>query len=368
MIPVPYDHVFAKLDKLRETSWGWMACCPAHDDKHPSLSLFLGDRGQLIMRCHRGGEVSRCRIDEIMEAMEITFDDLFRDNKVMGGPNGNGRLNGHSRVVATYDYVDEECRALFQVTRFEPKRFSFRRRGENGEWIWSVKGIRRVLYKLPDILASIKEQKAKRDHPRVVVVEGEKDCESAWKHKIPATTSPMGSCNWNAEFNPVFKDCCVAIVADRDAEPDKRGKFPGIEHANMVATNIYSLAAGVKILTLPGDGVKDLTDWVNYLTPGEDVAELFWDLVRDTPYWHPPRPVSEFEDMVVKELRKARDEYDAFNSIYEGAGVLLREFKEFEMALTKKNKPKKDQAILDELVQIAAMCRRIAEDKLGVKR
>lgn len=35
---------------------GWIACCPAHDDKNPSLSLRDGEDGALLVHCFAGCE------------------------------------------------------------------------------------------------------------------------------------------------------------------------------------------------------------------------------------------------------------------------------------------------------------------------
>ena len=42
---------------------GWMAKCPAHDDKEPSLSILVSD-GKLLMNCFAG-----CSFDEILGAL-----------------------------------------------------------------------------------------------------------------------------------------------------------------------------------------------------------------------------------------------------------------------------------------------------------
>ena len=33
---------------------GWIARCPAHDERHPSLSIQDGNNGGVLMRCHAG--------------------------------------------------------------------------------------------------------------------------------------------------------------------------------------------------------------------------------------------------------------------------------------------------------------------------
>ncbi len=37
----------------------WMARCPAHEDREPSLSIADGDDGKVLVRCHAGCEQHR---------------------------------------------------------------------------------------------------------------------------------------------------------------------------------------------------------------------------------------------------------------------------------------------------------------------
>ena len=51
----------------------WMACCPAHDDHHPSLSIrFESDR--ILIHCFAG-----CSTNAILESVGLTLADLFFD-------------------------------------------------------------------------------------------------------------------------------------------------------------------------------------------------------------------------------------------------------------------------------------------------
>ncbi len=49
------------LDKVRQTGPGrWIACCPAHDDKHPSFNIRELDDGRVLINCKAG-----CSTEEI---------------------------------------------------------------------------------------------------------------------------------------------------------------------------------------------------------------------------------------------------------------------------------------------------------------
>jgi len=64
-----------RLDKVRAAGKGsWMACCPAHDDKSPSLSITEAD-GKLLVYCH-----AQCPPLSVIEAVGLTWDDLFAES------------------------------------------------------------------------------------------------------------------------------------------------------------------------------------------------------------------------------------------------------------------------------------------------
>ena len=69
----------SRLDKCREVSVNkhdqcWTACCPAHPDKTPSLSVALTHDGKILLKCWAG-----CGYAEICAAVGIEPSDLFPD-------------------------------------------------------------------------------------------------------------------------------------------------------------------------------------------------------------------------------------------------------------------------------------------------
>jgi len=71
------DRVLERLEGVKRTSNGWMARCPAHDDRRASLSIAEGDDGTLLMTCFAG-----CTFSEIMQALGMREQDAFGDNKL----------------------------------------------------------------------------------------------------------------------------------------------------------------------------------------------------------------------------------------------------------------------------------------------
>lgn len=122
-----------------------------------------------------------------------------------------------------------------------------------------VNGVRRVLYRLPDVL------KAKS----VLVCEGEKDCEMARELGITATCSPGGAVKWRDEYSETLREKRVALIADADE--------PGRKHARQVAQSLHGKTESVKVLELPG--AKDLSEWAGK----GGTRDAFLELVRSAP-------------------------------------------------------------------------------------
>ncbi|MDA2926322.1 toprim domain-containing protein [Acidobacteria bacterium AH-259-G07] len=48
------ESILSGLKKVRRTGKGWLACCPVHDDREPSLSISQGADGTTLVHCHAG--------------------------------------------------------------------------------------------------------------------------------------------------------------------------------------------------------------------------------------------------------------------------------------------------------------------------
>src|SRR5690349_10945218 len=68
------EQVLSHLKGVRTSMHGWRACCPAHADRRPSLSIGLGEHDQVLLKCFAG-----CSLERIVEAMGLTMTDLFPD-------------------------------------------------------------------------------------------------------------------------------------------------------------------------------------------------------------------------------------------------------------------------------------------------
>ena len=66
------DQVLLMLDKVSaKGDNAWLACCPAHEDKSPSLGITDRD-GTILFRCFAG-----CKFEDIIGALGIEASDMF---------------------------------------------------------------------------------------------------------------------------------------------------------------------------------------------------------------------------------------------------------------------------------------------------
>lgn len=69
----PINLVLSRLDKVKTAGAGkWKACCPAHDDCDPSLSIREADDGKVLLHCWAG-----CFTADVLTAIGLTVRDLF---------------------------------------------------------------------------------------------------------------------------------------------------------------------------------------------------------------------------------------------------------------------------------------------------
>ena len=69
----PVQHLLSRLERVKETGPGrWSACCPAHDDRTPSLTLREVSDGTVLMKCWAG-----CGAADVVAAVGLDLADLF---------------------------------------------------------------------------------------------------------------------------------------------------------------------------------------------------------------------------------------------------------------------------------------------------
>lgn len=262
----PVDQFLSRLDGVRRQGGKdeWSAKCPCRaDDKNPSLSVGIGDQGQVLVTCHRGVP---CTLEEICAAVQLEPQELWPDD---GDPLPRPARRTEAKAPrpaparkepermeldTTYDYVDADGELVMQVLRYRTEKGkTFRQRVPDGSggWSWSTSALEsRPLYRLPEVLAAV------ADGTPVWVVEGEKDADALAAIGLVATCNPMGADNgggnkWRPEHTAWLAGAKVKVVMDNDPA--------GEVHANYVAAQLRDAGSRVKLMRPPA-GHKDVHD------------------------------------------------------------------------------------------------------------
>jgi hypothetical protein len=227
------------------------AQCPAHDDRNPSLSITDGE-ARVLVRCHAG-----CDIDDVLAVLGLRRADLF-DEPGEHQPRDTDDWTPAGPAIAVYSYTDEIGEILFQVCRTAGKQFPQRRPDPSSRsgWRWKLEGTRRVLYRLPAVLAA-------PDSACIWIAEGEKDVHALEAAGEIGTCSPGGAGKWRQEYADALAGRHVLIVADRDD--------PGRDHAWDVLTSVRPVARFAWIVQAAAG--KDAAD---HLAAGYGAPDFVW--------------------------------------------------------------------------------------------
>ena len=235
--------------------------CPAHDDREPSLSVGVSN-GMVLVHCHAG--CSQAAVIDALRSQGLWPNGAREERplsrtKARRAKAAKGSVESDSKklaVVATriFPYEDDARAVLFETVRKEladgSKRIFQRRIDALGRTVHNLKGVRLVLYRLPELIAAIDAGNT------IYIVEGEAKVSKLTEWELAATTAPLGAGRWRSEFAEPFRRRRVSIVILPDNDE------PGREHARQVAENLAPWAASVKVVELPrlGPG-EDVVDW-----------------------------------------------------------------------------------------------------------
>ena len=249
----------ARLDGAKKSGKGWIARCPAHDDKNPSLSVSNGD-GKILVKCHTG-----CSTADIVGAMGLSVKDLFSEN-------GSGSTGKENRsIIATHDYKDTHGRFLFQKARFATKpKTKPRHKSPDGQWRWGAGTGKRPLYRLPEIQSA----------GEIIVVEGEKDADNLWNLGFKATTTPFGK--WETEHIDALSGKDILIVGDNDSA--------GVQKVGKAVKALQGAVKSIKIVKLPVEGKPkgyDVSDFIAEFDEPEAAAEKLAILMEQAQEFEP---------------------------------------------------------------------------------
>jgi hypothetical protein len=160
-------------------------------------------------------------------------------------------------------YKDEGKKAVY-LNKFDT---------EKGLFVKNMEGVKYVPYALPELV--------NRPNETVYICEGEKDCNNLKEMGLLATCNVAGARKWDNQandLNPYFKGRDVVIFCDNDKV--------GLEHGQMVANSLLSLASTVKLIDvsiywpdMPPKG--DISDAIDAGATLSDIKEM----VEHAPYY-----------------------------------------------------------------------------------
>jgi putative DNA primase/helicase len=224
------------------------ALCPAHEDRHKSLSVRLGRDGQLVVKCHAK---HGCTAEAIAAAVGVTMKDFFP-------PKENERKPPDRRITHTFEYIDVGGEVMYRAIRTADKSFWQERQDPNtGKWLKGLGDVKRIPWHLPELAGANAER-------TVFIVEGELKVLALEGLGLLATCNAGGSENWPAWWGDYFRGRHVVILPDHDEA--------GWKHAALVASTLHPHCRTLRIVELPGLRLKD--DVVDWLARFPDDREL----------------------------------------------------------------------------------------------
>jgi len=195
----PLDTVLGHLTGVRASQRGWIARCPAHADRVPSLSIGLGENGQVLLKCFAG-----CPFERIVEALGLTVADLFP--ALEASQERPARISGKTQrpALSLIDLaLDKQLpwQFLFQlgVTENESGCVEIRYHLADGSpapryrlrtACIAKEGSRWSKGKGEIVPYGLERLEDARRAGYLVLVEGESDCWTLWYHHVPALGIP----------------------------------------------------------------------------------------------------------------------------------------------------------------------------------
>lgn len=268
--------------------------CPAHKDKHASLTITVSESGKILVHCHAG-----CQTGDILAAAGLSMQDLFVNSDVPKKEEPWRTFierREKRRIEDVYHYHTLDGEYAFTRIRLEGKKFVYGR-FENELFFYGLQG--RGRKNIPAVfcpdMASVKN--AIESGRFIFYAEGEKDVKTLARIGLPAVTCG-GAEDWAPVCAPLFTGAKVAILADNDD--------PGRRLAEMIETDLHWFAAEIRTL-IPSD--KPHGDVSDYIDEGHSAQDLFSLLSKATPKIAPwlPSPDSGRSGINTDFLARAMD-------------------------------------------------------------
>jgi putative DNA primase/helicase len=230
--PEPVRRLLNGLDGVRRSGAGWMARCPAHEDRQASLSVTAGDDGRALLYCHAG-----CTVEAVTGAAGLATADLFEPRE--------WRVPRRSTSV-----VPSDPPTLYAIRNLSGVAVAVHERVDtpSGKRMsWRLPGGTPGLNGTPSAELPLygSEQLGKWDASRpIIVCEGEKSALALLTAGFRALGTVTGAASApNVAVLQALRGHHVILWPDAD----KAGR----EHMRRIADRLAGIAASVRLLTWP---------------------------------------------------------------------------------------------------------------------
>ena len=250
------EDLISRLDMAKPSGGDqWIARCPAHADKTPSLSIGKGDDGRILLHCHAG-----CSADDVVDALGLSMFDLLPDDQQRGLSVSHSKHDASSQGLARVEPIApavvkklhrqlcDKHREYLKLERMltdqviDQYQLGYEERSGDRRLaipIADEKGIYRDVRRwLPPEQRSSNSRKilhwnsgygAVRLYPidqlrssELVLCEGELDALALVSNGFSAITATGGASAWPHELSAAFRGKSVTILLDND-EAGRRG-------------------------------------------------------------------------------------------------------------------------------------------------
>lgn len=225
------------------------AVCPFHADKNPSMSVNVSDGTWYCHACQFGGSV----IDFLARMENVSPSEFLKSNQVTKNGSSQPHHSNGAVIEKVYEYLDEVGSPAYEVVRYRPKTFR-QRHMVDGKWVWSMEGVTRVLYRLPEVLKS----------ETVWIVEGEKDADNLNSMGFCATCNVGGAGKWLDAYTESLSGKEIIICGDTDTA--------GKKHVDLIFESVAGKVKTARVIKLP-EGVKDVSDYIKSFPTQEEAKQ-----------------------------------------------------------------------------------------------
>jgi len=295
-MPLEIDAILSRLRKVRRVGPNkWNACCPVHQDDHPSMLVWInGDR--LMFHCSTGCDwkaiqstlgISKQRVTSkaiakepppiVLNVTPMLNKWLDQTSEQMVIDYGN-EIGVDPRALVLLKAAWADCYQAWAFPMYDGWGKPIGIRLRNSERKWSVGGSKAGLF-VPFEMSN--------DGP-LFIVEGPTDCAAVLSWGYDCIGRP--SCNDGrlhiVEYLKRHRRD-VVILSNFDLKTLPNGKVirPGQEGAERLADEIVFRCKSLKVI-LPADGIKDARAWLAAGGTRRDVEEM----IGSRRNWRPGKP------------------------------------------------------------------------------